>query len=305
MTRYRIHPWPPLPPSVHWRASQQTLPFPLEDPRCRLFARARHALWQAVRSLGLRPGDQVLVPAYHHGSEVEALSRAGVELRFYDVGETLEPDEASLEDSTGPGVRALLLTHYMGFPQKSERWRRWCDDRGLLLIEDAAQAWLATTSGTPVGALGDASVFCLYKSVGVPDGAAVICRSGVPPPRSGMPTGMAGLARRHVAWLEHRLLLRRTSLPPHWKYDPEADFALGDPYSPPTPATAALLPRPADDRVADRRRSNYRFLLQELSGAVTRSSLISLPARVRSWSRSTPSANSTSSKDWPAEASWR
>ena len=46
-----------------------------------------------------------------------------------------------------------------------------------MLIEDAAQAWLATRDGTPVGSHGDLAFFCLYKSVGLPEGAALVMRS--------------------------------------------------------------------------------------------------------------------------------
>ena len=78
----------------------------------------------------------------------------------------------------GPATRALHVTHVLGFPAAAPRWRRWCDERGLLLIEDAAQAWLAADpqSGEPVGSWGDLSVFCLYKTLPVPNGGALLAR---------------------------------------------------------------------------------------------------------------------------------
>ena len=74
----------------------------------------------------------VLAPAFHHGSEIEALLRAGLECRFYEVGESLAPDPAELESLVGPRTRALLLIHYLGRPQAAARWREWCDERELL-----------------------------------------------------------------------------------------------------------------------------------------------------------------------------
>jgi dTDP-4-amino-4,6-dideoxygalactose transaminase len=59
----------------------------------------------------------ILVPAYNHGSEIEALLRAGIVCRFYDVGESLEPDEEELEALLDTRVRPLYLIHYLGFPQ--------------------------------------------------------------------------------------------------------------------------------------------------------------------------------------------
>jgi len=64
---------PPLSPAVYARAGRSIGPYPLGDPDARLFAWGRQALWHGVRAVGLLPGDTVLVPAYHHGSEVEAL----------------------------------------------------------------------------------------------------------------------------------------------------------------------------------------------------------------------------------------
>jgi dTDP-4-amino-4,6-dideoxygalactose transaminase len=161
MTPPRLTVWPTLPPDAWIRDRHAPLPFPLDHKGWRLFARGRHALWHGVRALGLGPGDAVLVPAYHHGSEVEALLRVGLECRFYGTDERLEPHEEELERLFKNGVRALHLTHYLGFPQDAPRWRRWCDERGLLLIEDAAQAWLASWDGRSVGSLGDLAMFCL------------------------------------------------------------------------------------------------------------------------------------------------
>ncbi|MGH2982051.1 MAG: DegT/DnrJ/EryC1/StrS family aminotransferase, partial [Solirubrobacterales bacterium] len=93
----------------------------------------------------------MLVPAYHHGSDVGALVEAGLRCRFYDAGERLEPDPAELEGLLGGRTRALYLIHHLGFAQDAPRWRRWCDERGLLLIEDAAMAWPAELDGRPLG----------------------------------------------------------------------------------------------------------------------------------------------------------
>src|SRR5215216_1209594 len=175
----RLNAWPPLPPSVYIRRPGR-LPFPLQEQSCRLFALGRHALWHGVRALGLEPGDGILVPAYHHGSEVEALTRAGLTASFYGGSDALEPIESELDGLVEPRTRALLLIHYLGFPQDLARWRRWCDERGMFLIEDAAQAWLARDDDRPVGSVGDLAMFCLYKTYGLPDGAALVSRRPIP-----------------------------------------------------------------------------------------------------------------------------
>lgn len=263
--------FPPMPPGVWARRPARSLPFPLGEPSCRLYARARQALCNGVRALGLGPGDEVLVPAYHHGSEVEALERAGLRCRFYDVGPGLEPDAADLDALVGERTRALQIVHYLGVPQATARWRGWCDARGLLLVEDAAHAWLAHDDGGPVGALGDLSVFCLYKTVGLPDGAALVSRRPVPAPgvadRKAWEMGL-----EHALWLASRsdtlgsaaTAVRRRR--PH-RYDPRADFALGTP-APPSAATRAALARISGTGIADCRRANFRRLTEELGDLV-------------------------------------
>jgi dTDP-4-amino-4,6-dideoxygalactose transaminase len=254
------------------RGRRRALPFPLDQEDYRLFARARHGLWAALQALGLERGDEVLVPAYHHGSEIQALIELGLTCRFYAGDDGLAPDEAELESLITPSTRLLYVVHYLGFPQDASRWRGWADERGLLLVEDAAQAWLATSSGgAPVGAHGDLSLFCLYKTFGLPDGAAILSR--VPPrvPERRSPLGVGVLARRHAAWLMERsgiLAAAGAALRRERPYEPSLDFALGDPDTPPSTATRFLLPRIADPQAAARRRANYGALLEELSEAV-------------------------------------
>lgn len=216
-------------------------------------------------------GDAVLAPAYHHGSEIEVLLHLGLECRFYGLTETLEPDEQSLEALLAPHVRALQLVHYLGYPQDGIRWRRWCDERGLVLIEDAAMAWLAETRAGPVGTHGDLSIFCLYKSFGLPDGAALVSRWPPEPGSAASRIEPREIAALHLAWLTQHVPL--VPLSPSSggvteQYDPGLDFAVGDPGRRPAATTVALLRRIADPAAAARRRANARILLDELSDQV-------------------------------------
>jgi dTDP-4-amino-4,6-dideoxygalactose transaminase/CelD/BcsL family acetyltransferase involved in cellulose biosynthesis len=267
MNARRISAWPPLPVGAYLRKRSLGLPFPLEDPRAVLFSRARQGLWHGVQAVGLRPGDGVLAPAYHHGSEIEALLAAGLVCKFYDVTETLEPDEDELEALLTPSVRALHLTHYLGFPSDSARWRNWCDERGLLLIEDAAQSWLVTDAGRDVGSVGDLAVFCVYKTVGVPDGAVLLCGSSPPTAGAERALELGPLARRHLAWLagRSRLAARGASLRSARPYSADEDFALGDPNRGPSTAFEFLLRRVVDPSPAAARRANYQRMLEELA----------------------------------------
>jgi dTDP-4-amino-4,6-dideoxygalactose transaminase len=265
----RLEVLPPLPPGVYFRRpAVQRAPFPLEEPDVTLYSRARQGIYAGVQALGLRPGDEVLVPAYHHGSEVEALHRAGLVCRFYEGTDRLEPDEAELESLLGPRARLLHLTHYVGFPQDAARWRRWCDRHELLLLEDAAQAWFASLDdGHLAGTVGDLAVFCLYKTVAVPDGAALRVRDqkrGPFGPEAGG-RGLRETARRHVLWALSRSAAF-SRLRPHRPvlYEAAQDFALGDADRGPLALTVRLLPRLAGGDPAAARRANYGRLLAAL-----------------------------------------
>lgn len=255
--------WPVLSPLVYARRPGGNLPYPLGDPSCVVFSRARHGLHAGLTALGVGPGRVVLMPAWHHGSEVQAVREVGGECGFYPLDADLAPDPDGLRRLLTSRVKALHLTHYLGFPQDAARWRRWCDEQGIALVEDAAQSWLSTRDGAPVGSHGDLAVWCLYKTFGLPDGAA-LRGPAVPRPAAGR-LALGPLARRHHAWLALRMPVAPS--PRRRRYDPEADFALGVPAGP-SPLTRWLLPRLVGEAARERRRVTYLRYLDVLGDLV-------------------------------------
>jgi dTDP-4-amino-4,6-dideoxygalactose transaminase len=261
--------FPPFNPAAVWRRPVRSLPFPLEEPTCRLYLEARQGLWSALRGVGIGRGDEVLAPAYHHGSEIEVVVRTGARCRFYDSGDSFEPEEDELERLLTPAVRALYLIHPLGFAQDGARWRRWCDERGLLLIEDAAQSWLSARDGRPVGEGADVTLFCLYKAFGVGDGGAVWSRAFAEPPpeRDGM--GVRGTAGRLADWAGQRsalaaTLFRHRRHPPSQDERPGVHFALTAIDERATRATRALLSRVVENDAPARRRAHFARLAERL-----------------------------------------
>lgn len=254
----------PMPPTVYLRRPVRQLPFPLGRPGARLYSRARNGLSAGLHALGVGSGDEVLAPAFHHGSEIEALVRSGLTCRFYEAHSGLAPDPDELERLLTPRTRVLYLIHYWGFPQDETRWRAWCDERGLLLVEDGAHAFLTSDRGQPVGSRGDLVIFCAYKTFGLPDGGLSWCRTPSDPPAAAPRSGVARLDRNHRNWFAQRVgalaRLRAASRHAHEVDEtPAIDFALGE-AEPPSRATALLLPRIARADAAARRRANYRRL---------------------------------------------
>lgn len=201
--------------------------------------------------------------------------RAGITCRFYETPADLVPDEQELDAllTAHPGIKGLFLIHYLGFPQDTARWRRWCDERSLLFIEDAAQAFLATEDGDPVGRRADLAAFCIYKTYGVIDGAAMICRRPPEQPAAKPSLRAAQTVRRNVATLAQSsaLLARvRSRVSRTTGYSIDRDFGLGRADSAPARSTSVLLSRALAKDAAAGRRDNYRYLLERLEEFVPR-----------------------------------
>jgi len=257
---------PSVPPSAYLRR-RAALPFPFDGTDHVLYRFGRHALWHGLRALGLEPGDRVLAPAYHCGAEVEALVEAGLRVEFYEARGDLRPDPQELEGLLPGGVRALYLIHYLGFAQDSERWRRWCDELGIALIEDVAMAWPGQSRRRPLGSEADLAIYSPWKTVGLADLGALTVRGASPPPAPRYRRVAArSLATAHIAWVESRIRPGRRRYP-SGAFDPESN-GLGDPEVGPSRSSVFLLSRLWRPAIRERRQANYRFLAEHLGDLV-------------------------------------
>jgi perosamine synthetase len=179
---------PPLPtlwPEMLVGRNRPASYLPFASSSARYFYFARNAVWLTVKMLGL-DGGEVLVPAYHHGVEIEALIDAGAVPRFYRVGRKWDVDVDDVARQIGPRTKAIYLIHYAGFPGPTQKLRALADQHGLPLIEDCALSLLSSDGEVPLGATGDVGIFCLYKTLPVPNGGAMVVngprRYSVPEP---------------------------------------------------------------------------------------------------------------------------
>lgn len=134
----------------------------------------RTAIRSACDLLDLMPGDEILVPDYNCGSEIDPLRHAGLRVTLYPVGRDLVADPAAIASLVSPRTRAIYVTHYFGFLQPQlAQIRVLCDTRGLRLLEDCA---LSLLSGqTPAeGRIGDVAFFCLHKFFPVLGGGVLV-----------------------------------------------------------------------------------------------------------------------------------
>ena len=139
------------------------------------------ALVCMVRGLGLGPGDEVVTGAHTFAGVVSALVQAGVEPVLVDAAPRSMLIEAdAVERALSPRTRAVLAVHMYGQPVDLDPLLALCRARGLLLLEDAAQAHGARYHGRAVGGLGDAAALSFHPSKNLGafgDGGAVLTSS--------------------------------------------------------------------------------------------------------------------------------
>ena len=121
------------------------------------------ALTLALRAAGIGPGDEVLVPAHTFIATWLAVEQVGA------VPRAVEPapgrfliDTEGIAAALTPRTRAVLPVHLYGEATDIAATEALCAERGLVLIEDAAQAQGARHAGRAIGSFGLASCFSFY-----------------------------------------------------------------------------------------------------------------------------------------------
>jgi len=150
--------------------SEKTRYHSLSDLPHVLTSAGRAAIALALEHAGIGQGDEVLVPAYHCESMIAPVEYVGATPVFYRVEDDTLVDLAHLESNISPNTRAVLATHYFGFPQRVKALREICDRHGMVLIEDCAHAFLGSAAGQPIGCLGDYAIGSAMKFFPLFDG---------------------------------------------------------------------------------------------------------------------------------------
>ncbi|GAB4315772.1 MAG: DegT/DnrJ/EryC1/StrS family aminotransferase [Promethearchaeota archaeon] len=126
-------------------------------------------------------GGEVVVPSFTFVSTVNSVVLAGGKPVFAESEpETLGLDASDVVDRLTPKTKAIVAIHYAGFPSKDvEALRDLARDRGLLLVEDAAEAFGARLNGQMVGTFGDSAMysFCQNKIITTGEGGALVTDS--------------------------------------------------------------------------------------------------------------------------------
>src|SRR5262245_32809611 len=152
------------------------------------------ALYIVMRALDLKPGDEVITTAHSWIATSETITQAGGKIVFCDTdAETFTIDPHRIEAVITPRTVGIIPVHLFGQPADMDEILAVAERRGLWVIEDCAQAHLATYKGRMVGTFGVAGTFSFYpgKNLGAMGDAGAIVTSD------------AELARRMAMFARH------------------------------------------------------------------------------------------------------
>jgi dTDP-4-amino-4,6-dideoxygalactose transaminase len=148
-------------------AFEQALARHVGTPNAVAVSSGTAALHLSCLAAGIGPGDEVIVPAFTFVASAAAPRYAGAEPVLCDVVSptrfNLDPDDVARR--IGARTRAVVAVHFCGYPADVHALRALCDEHGLVLIEDCAQAIGARVDehGRQVGTVGELGAFSFFS----------------------------------------------------------------------------------------------------------------------------------------------
>ena len=147
--------------------------------KCLLTTSCTHATELAALLADIRPGDEVIMPAYTFVSTADAFVLRGAVPVFVDIRpDTMNIDEKLIEAAITDKTKAIVPVHYAGVACEMDTIMDIAARHGLLVIEDAAQGILATYKGKALGAIGDFGCYSFHetKNYSMGEGGALLIR---------------------------------------------------------------------------------------------------------------------------------
>jgi perosamine synthetase len=177
--------------------------------------KGRCGLGQLCKIWKLKTGDEILVPAYNCGSEIDPFIHHGLSVIFYRVDRQAKIDFEELLKRVTINTRAIYVTHYFGWPQDIGALSMYCQKNNIYLVEDCALSLFSNPKGSSLGLSGDASIYSFPKTLPVPDGGALTQLSdthlnepfpfSIQPPTKKIVRGMLPFLKRAVLRFSDRI----------------------------------------------------------------------------------------------------
>ena len=140
------------------------------------------ALHLALLALGVKPGDEVIVPTLTYVATANAVVYCEAKPVFVDSEpETWNMDPAQIEALITPRTKGIIVVHLFGHPVDMDLIMQIARRHGLFVLEDAAEAHGAEYKGRRVGSIGDAATFSFFgnKIITTGEGGMVTTNDGV------------------------------------------------------------------------------------------------------------------------------
>lgn len=138
-----------------------------------------HALEMAALLCEIKPDDEVIMPSYTFVSTANAFVLRGAKIVFVDIRpDTMNIDEAKIEDAITKKTKAIVPVHYAGISCEMDEINRIARKYNLFVVEDAAQGVMSSYKGKPLGALGDFGCFSFHetKNYSMGEGGALLIK---------------------------------------------------------------------------------------------------------------------------------
>jgi len=143
---------------------------------------ATAGLHLALEALDIGPGDEVITTTHTFTATAEVVRYLGADVKLVDIDPaTLNIDPAAIEAVVTPRTKAIIPVHYGGLAADMPSILAIARRHGLKVVEDAAHALPATSSGRLVGTLdSEAAVFSFYanKTITTGEGGMLVTRDG-------------------------------------------------------------------------------------------------------------------------------
>ena len=128
------------------------------------------ALHTALMALGVKPGDEVVLPSFTFVATANVVLACGAKPVFVDIKEDYNMDPALLRKCITKKTKVVMPVHVYGYPADMDEIREIAESRSVRVVEDAAESLGATYKGTQTGKLSDAVCFSMYATKVVTSG---------------------------------------------------------------------------------------------------------------------------------------
>ncbi len=134
------------------------------------------AIFLSLRSLGIKPGDQVLIPGFTFAAVPSAVVHAGAQPILVEVGDNYRIDMDDFAAKLTDHVAAVVISHMRGHTSDMDAIMELCKARGVPVVEDAAHSLGTTWNGRNIGTIGKVGCFSFqsYKLVNGGEGGILI-----------------------------------------------------------------------------------------------------------------------------------